>query len=118
MEIDDELNFAIAGKRDSGIVGFFKPDPCSQYFQGHFPGYPIVPGVLLLEISMRILTRALEMPRANLIVSSFTKISFLKPIFPNDNVEIEVAIDGCEAKCIGFIHGETVFKFIGCFKSV
>jgi 3-hydroxymyristoyl/3-hydroxydecanoyl-(acyl carrier protein) dehydratase len=116
MRLDKELDFQIKVQRDNFIVGYFKPDPKSHYFQGHFPGYPIVPGVLLLEVSLRLLAVALGVPRPELKVNSLKKASFLKPVFPTDYVEVQLKIDGNDAKVIGFHNVAEVFRCTVCFE--
>lgn len=39
---------------DSRIEGSFYLDPESEFYQGHFPDYPLTPGVILVEIMAQI----------------------------------------------------------------
>ncbi len=112
MQIDKELGFSIDIQPDGNMVGRFTPVSDSHYFQGHFPGYPIVPGIILLEVSLRMLAKTLEMSRTRLNIRLLSKVSFLKPVFPDDHVEIKLVVSGCETKINGYCDGETVFRFI------
>ncbi|MDQ0140660.1 AMP-binding protein [Cupriavidus necator] len=62
---------------------------------GHFPGHPIVPGVVLLDHAMLALGRALGRPLA---VAQASMLKFLSPVRPGERVEVlhqsEPAADG------------------------
>jgi 3-hydroxyacyl-[acyl-carrier-protein] dehydratase len=67
------------------------------YFQGHFPSYPIMPGVLMVEAMAQaggalLLT---EVPDRNDKLMVFTGIDearFRAPVIPGDQVRIEVQV--------------------------
>jgi 3-hydroxyacyl-[acyl-carrier-protein] dehydratase len=66
-------------------------------FQGHFPDYPIMPGVLMVEAIAQtggalLLT---EIPDRDSKLMVFTKIenaSFRRPVTPGDQLRIEVSV--------------------------
>jgi len=84
-------------------------EPC---FQGHFPGQPVLPGVLTIEMmaqagSFLILSQVEDPLSKNMFFSSVDKAKFRRPIIPGDKLEIHVTL---EKKKLGLC------KFIGkCF---
>ena len=72
----------------------FRPD--EDFFRGHFPGNPIVPGVLLLEgmaQTMAYLANCLPDVKAVYLVG-IDKAHFRKPVRPGDEVEFSVTLEG------------------------
>jgi 3-hydroxymyristoyl/3-hydroxydecanoyl-(acyl carrier protein) dehydratase len=62
--------------------------PCAHpALPGHFPGHPIVPGVLLLDYVLTGVTAALNRP-----VTVLQKVKFVAPLLPD-----ELATVACEA---------------------
>ncbi len=67
------------------------------FFQGHFPGYPIMPGVLVVEAMAQAggIIMMYELPDRDKKLVVFTGIErakFRRPITPGDQVRIEVEV--------------------------
>lgn len=56
--------------------------PC---FQGHFPGHPILPGVLILE---RVLTHARSQIKGSFESYALLNVKFLASVSPGDNLNL------------------------------
>jgi 3-hydroxymyristoyl/3-hydroxydecanoyl-(acyl carrier protein) dehydratase len=56
---------------------------------GHFPGHPVVPGVLLLEAVVNALPAQVGVA---VRVTGFPAVKFLAPLQPERDVEIAIAI--------------------------
>jgi UDP-3-O-[3-hydroxymyristoyl] N-acetylglucosamine deacetylase/3-hydroxyacyl-[acyl-carrier-protein] dehydratase len=65
------------------------------FFEGHFPGHPIMPGVLLLEAMAQaggvLLLNAVENPEAKVVYfMSIDGVKFRKPVTPGDQLRFEL----------------------------
>ncbi len=65
------------------------------FFQGHFPGHPIMPGVLILECLAQaggvLLLNALDDPQSKVVYfMSLDKVKFRKPVLPGDQLRLEL----------------------------
>lgn len=92
------------------IVGLKNVTINEPFFQGHFPGHPIMPGVLLIEAMAQTagvlaLMSAQEPEKKVLYFMSIDKAKFRKPVIPGDQVRFEMDL----IKTRGNIH---------CFKGV
>lgn len=82
------------GKRVVGIKNVTINEP---FFQGHFPGHPVMPGVLIIE-AMAQVGGAFAMVSDKIgddKVTYFTGIDncrFRKPVFPGDVLRIELEL--------------------------
>lgn len=69
------------------------------YFQGHFPGNPILPGVLIIEAMAQAggvlshLTVAGSEDLPLYVLAGVTDTRFRKPVRPGDTLVIKVAVD-------------------------
>ena len=67
------------------------------FFQGHFPGQPIMPGVLSLEVlcqagSFLMLNQVEDPLEKNMFFTTVEKARFKRPITPGDQLQIEVEL--------------------------
>jgi len=66
------------------------------FFQGHFPGYPVMPGVLIIEAMAQVsailayMTRS-ELPNSKslLFFAGIDDARFKRPVFPGDQLVLE-----------------------------
>ncbi|MEI6207734.1 MAG: 3-hydroxyacyl-ACP dehydratase FabZ [Desulfuromonadales bacterium] len=81
------------GKRCVGIKNVTINEP---FFQGHFPGHPVMPGVLIVEAMAQvagIMAYLASDEATRKKVSYFLSIDsarFRKPVFPGDQLRIEI----------------------------
>src|SRR5579863_1261257 len=63
------------------------------FFQGHFPGYPIMPGVLMAQAGGIIMLHEIEDRAAKLVVfTGIERAKFRRPVTPGDQLRIEVDV--------------------------
>jgi len=66
-----------------------------QFFQGHFPGNPIMPGVLIIEAMAQvsgILAFHSGAQGKSVYFMSIEKTKFRKPVIPGDQLRFEVSV--------------------------
>jgi 3-hydroxyacyl-[acyl-carrier-protein] dehydratase len=106
------------GKR---IVALKNVSANEPHFQGHFPGRPIMPGVLILEAMAQaagILVFSAEgmAEKRDRLLYYYVGIDnarFKKPVVPGDSLELEVRIERIvrgigKFACVARVGGETV----------
>jgi 3-hydroxyacyl-[acyl-carrier-protein] dehydratase len=82
------------------------------FFQGHFPGHPIMPGVLVIESIAQagglIMLSELEDRHSKLVVfTGIERARFRRPVTPGDQLRIEVEVLSFRSRA-GRIHGRAL----------
>ena len=82
---------------NEAIVGIKNVTMNEPFFQGHFPGHPIMPGVLILEAMAQaggiMLLNNLEDPENYVAYfASIDKVKFRKPVLPGDTLRFEMKV--------------------------
>ncbi len=92
--VDRILEFE-EGKR---IVGLKNVSVNEPYFQGHFPGFPLFPGVYVLEAMaqvggiLMIKSLKLEIGKYAVVFAGVDGARFKKPVFPGDQLVLELEV--------------------------
>ena len=80
---------------DSQIVGIKSVTVNEPFFQGHFPDYPVMPGVLIVEamaqvaciLAMRVLKKE---GHSSVFFTGIDGVKFRKPVVPGDVLRLEL----------------------------
>ena len=91
--VDRILNYTTNAR----IVGLKNVSMNEQFFQGHFPGHPIMPGVLIIEALAQVggILAFKSFPSSHPPIVYLTGIEhakFRKPVVPGDQLRLEVDI--------------------------
>jgi UDP-3-O-[3-hydroxymyristoyl] N-acetylglucosamine deacetylase/3-hydroxyacyl-[acyl-carrier-protein] dehydratase len=79
------------------VVGIKNVTANEPFFQGHFPGQPIMPGVLIIEAMAQVgavclLTEGRERDGKILYLAGVDNARFRKPVIPGDQLRFEVEV--------------------------
>jgi 3-hydroxyacyl-[acyl-carrier-protein] dehydratase len=82
------------GKRLVAIKNVTMNEP---FFQGHFPGYPIMPGVLVIEAMAQagaiiMLSEIPDREKKLAVFTSIDRAKFRRPVTPGDQLRIQVEV--------------------------
>lgn len=88
----DEVTALEEGVRAAGVKIF---DPAEPMFRGHFPGDPIVPGVILTEALAQLAGIAARVSGADgFLLSAIRSMKFPAAARPGERIELEVVVAG------------------------
>ena len=100
------------------IVGLKNVSINEPFFQGHFPGHPIMPGVLIIEAMAQVggmlLMGSIEDPESKVVYfMSLDNVKFRRPVKPGDQIRFELEIvqlrgTVCKMRGVGKVEGEVV----------
>src|SRR5215469_10912686 len=84
-------------ERRKRIVALKNVTANEPYFAGHFPGYPIMPGVLMVEAIAQaggalLLTEIPDRDDKLMVFTGIERAKFRKPVVPGDQLRIEVDV--------------------------
>lgn len=71
--------------------------PEEYFFQGHYPGYPLVPGVILCEATMQagaiLLSQFVQEGEGVPVATRLNDVKFKKMVRPGDTIEMHVKLN-------------------------
>lgn len=104
------------------IVGLKSVSINESYFQGHFPGKPVMPGVLIIEGMAQTggLLLLLEIPDRDkklLYFAAVDEARFRRPVVPGDQLQMEVTVlkwrgTFCKLQGVASVNGEVAAEAI------
>ena len=83
-------------KKNDMAIGIKNLAMNEDYFEHHFPFFPIMPGVLMLESMVQLASWLVSFSqdfKAFALLQSLSSAKFRKPIQPGDSLKIQVQID-------------------------
>jgi 3-hydroxyacyl-[acyl-carrier-protein] dehydratase len=106
-------------ERKTRIVALKNVTVNEPHFAGHFPDYPIMPGVLMVEAIAQaggalLLTEYTEQERADklMVFTGIDSAKFRRPVVPGDQLRIEVTVlnwrsNACKMRGVATVEGKT-----------
>jgi UDP-3-O-[3-hydroxymyristoyl] N-acetylglucosamine deacetylase/3-hydroxyacyl-[acyl-carrier-protein] dehydratase len=98
------------------VVGIKNVTINEPFFQGHFPGHPVMPGVLIIEAMAQVggvlLMGAIDDPESRVVyIMSLDNVKFRRPVRPGDQLRCEVTMvqvrgTVCRVRCVATVDGE------------
>jgi beta-hydroxyacyl-ACP dehydratase FabZ len=98
------------------IVGIKNVTINEPFFQGHFPGHPIMPGVLIIEAMAQcggvLLMNMVDDPSGKLVYFiGIDDAKFRRPVRPGDTLRFELTLEKlkgriCRMKGLAFVDGQ------------
>jgi UDP-3-O-[3-hydroxymyristoyl] N-acetylglucosamine deacetylase/3-hydroxyacyl-[acyl-carrier-protein] dehydratase len=100
------------------VVGVKNVSINEPFFQGHFPGHPIMPGVLIIEAMAQVggmlLMEELQAREDKVVYfMALDNVKFRRPVLPGDQIRSEVDMiqlrgRTCRLKGVAFVDGQVV----------
>jgi len=87
----------LAYENNKRIVGLKNVSMNEPYFQGHFPGLPILPGVLIIEAmaqvgAVMVMLSAEDPHNILLFIRRINRAKFRKPVVPGDCLILDLTL--------------------------
>lgn len=117
----DRVDIIEEGKRALGRKCVTRNE---QFFEGHFPGYPIMPGVLIIEAlaqtACALIFSRPDMKGRLAFFMGMEEIKFRKPVVPGDVLELNVDMlrigsRAGKAKGVAKVNGEITTEGVFSF---
>jgi 3-hydroxyacyl-[acyl-carrier-protein] dehydratase len=82
---------------DEGVVGIKNVSMNEPQFTGHFPGYPVMPGVMIIEAMAQVagilVAKLAPHTRGRIMfLASIEEAKFRRPVVPGDQLRIEMKL--------------------------
>ena len=90
----DRVLELVPGQRVVGVKNVTANEP---FFQGHFPGYPVMPGVLILEALAQagavMMLENVDDPGTKVpLFAGIDRARFRRPVVPGDQLRLELTV--------------------------
>ena len=110
-------------ERKQRIVAIKNVTINEPHFQGHFPDYPIMPGVLMVEAIAQtggalLLTEIPDRDQKLMVFTGIENARFRRPVVPGDQLRIEVTVQQWRSRAVKMLGVITVDGKVVCDATV
>jgi 3-hydroxyacyl-[acyl-carrier-protein] dehydratase len=110
-------------ERKQRIVAIKNVTLNEPHFQGHFPDYPIMPGVLMVEAIAQaggalLLTEIPDRADKLMVFTGIDNAKFRRPVVPGDQLRIEVTVLQWRSRAVKMLGIATVDGKVACEATV
>jgi len=117
------IDRVIEMERKQRIVAIKNVTINEPHFQGHFPDYPIMPGVLMVEAIAQtggalLLTEIPDRDQKLMVFTGIENARFRRPVVPGDQLRIEVTVQQWRSRAVKMLGVITVEGKIVCDATV
>ena len=99
------------GKSVTAIKNVTMNEP---HFQGHFPGRPLMPGVLIVEAMAQvgglIVKQMPDLPKGLFVFAGIDSVRFRRPVVPGDQLIINCELISIKRQRFGKVRGEALVE--------
>jgi len=85
-----------AFERNKYAAGYKNLTMNEHFFQGHFPGFPLMPGVIMIEalaqLGGTIILGPDDFRRRSAVLTGIHKAKFRRPVIPGDRLDMEATL--------------------------
>lgn len=104
---------------DENIIAIKNVTANEEFFNGHFPGQPIMPGVLQVEAlaqagAIMLMTKKADPETQLMVFTGINKCKFRKQVVPGDQLQLEVELGSMRRNFVTMIGKATVNGEVAC----
>lgn len=106
-------------ERKQRIIAYKNVTVNEPFFQGHFPDFPIMPGVLIIEAIAQaggclLLTEFPDRAERLMVFTGIENARFRRPVVPGDQLRIEVTVVQWRSRAVKMLGIATVDGKVAC----
>ncbi len=92
IDLANELSktYEIRVKSEDLMEVYLQIPSQGSYFAGHFPKFPVLPAIAIIDISQYFAEKLLEKNSVSYALSQVTKLRIKNPISPSNKIHIQV----------------------------
>ncbi len=83
---------SVISAEENRIVAVKKVLPEDEYLKDHFPTFPIMPGVLMLETMVQAASELLSSDGERLVLGSVKSVKYGAMVRPNDELTVDIEV--------------------------